>query len=54
MSRKAKILRKTIESYICVEVNLDGKGKYQIKTKIGFLDHMLEPVSYTHLRAHET
>ena len=24
---------------------LDGKGKYQIKTKIGFLDHMLEQLS---------
>ena len=42
MSRKAKIQRKTKETNISVEVNLDGKGKYQIKTKIGFLDHMLE------------
>ena len=45
MSRKAKILRKTKETNISVEVNLDGKGKYQIKTKIGFLDHMLEQLS---------
>ena len=45
MSRKAKILRKTKETNIAVEVNLDGKGKYQIKTKIGFLDHMLEQLS---------
>ena len=42
MSRKAKINRKTKETNISVEVNLDGKGKYQINTKIGFLDHMLE------------
>ena len=26
-------------------MNLDGKGKYQIKTKIGFLDHMLEQLA---------
>merc|ERR1712093_448157 len=45
MSRKAKILRKTKETNIAAEVNLDGKGKYQIKTKIGFLDHMLEQLS---------
>ena len=45
MSRKAKILRKTKETNISVEINLDGKGKYQIKTKIGFLDHMLEQLS---------
>ena len=45
MSRKAKILRKTKETDISVEINLDGKGKYQIKTKIGFLDHMLEQLS---------
>ena len=45
MSRKAKIQRKTKETNISVEVNLDGRGKYQIKTKIGFLDHMLEQLS---------
>ena len=45
MSRKAKILRKTKETNISVDLNLDGKGKYQIKTKIGFLDHMLEQLS---------
>tara|TARA_B100001996_G_scaffold17448_1_gene14360 strand:- start:311 stop:901 length:591 start_codon:yes stop_codon:yes gene_type:complete len=45
MNRKGKIVRKTKETNISVEVNLDGKGKYQIKTKIGFLDHMLEQLS---------
>jgi len=45
MNRKAKILRKTKETNIAVEVNLDGVGKYQIKTQIGFLDHMLEQLS---------
>ena len=32
MSRKAKITRKTKETSISVAVNLDGKGKYKIKT----------------------
>tara|TARA_Y100001970_G_scaffold269905_1_gene363119 strand:- start:6088 stop:6678 length:591 start_codon:yes stop_codon:yes gene_type:complete len=45
MSRKAKILRKTKETNIAAEVNLDGKGNYKIKTQIGFLDHMLEQLS---------
>ena len=45
MSRKAKISRKTKETSISVEVNIDGKGKYKIETGIGFLDHMLEQLS---------
>ena len=45
MKRKAKILRKTKETSISVEANIDGKGKYNIKTGIGFLDHMLEQLS---------
>ena len=45
MKRKAKILRKTKETSISVEVNLDGKGLYKVDTKIGFLNHMLEQLS---------
>ena len=45
MSRKAKISRKTKETSIAVEVNIDGKGDYKIETGIGFLDHMLEQLS---------
>ena len=45
MKRKAKIIRKTKETSISVAVNLDGNGKYKIKTGIGFLDHMLEQLS---------
>ena len=45
MIRKAKISRKTKETSIAVEVNIDGKGKYKIDTGIGFLNHMLEQLS---------
>ena len=45
MIRKAKISRKTKETSIAVEVNIDGKGRYKIETGIGFLDHMLEQLS---------
>ena len=45
MKRKAKIFRKTKETSISVEVNLDGKGLYKVDTKIGFLNHMLEQLS---------
>ena len=43
--RKSKIKRKTSETNIFVEINLDGKGKFKISTGIGFLDHMLEQLS---------
>ena len=45
MARKAKISRKTKETSITVEANIDGKGLYKIDTKIGFLNHMLEQLS---------
>ena len=45
MPRKAKIVRKTKETNIIVEANIDGKGIYKIDTKIGFLNHMLEQLS---------
>jgi imidazoleglycerol-phosphate dehydratase len=43
--RKGKISRKTNETSIDVEVNLDGTGIYEVSTGIGFLDHMLEQLS---------
>lgn len=43
--RKAKVERKTKETNITVDLNIDGKGKYDISTGIGFLDHMLEQLS---------
>jgi len=44
-NRTAKIHRKTNETDITCELNLDGLGKYQIDTGVGFLDHMLTHVS---------
>jgi len=43
--RTARIARKTSETDIFVEVNLDGTGSYDISTGIGFLDHMIEQFS---------
>lgn len=43
--RKGIVERKTNETDIAVELNLDGTGQYDIKTGIGFLDHMLEQLS---------
>ena len=45
MKRKGKISRKTKETSISVELNIDGKGKHKIDTGIGFLNHMLEQLS---------
>ena len=43
--RTARITRRTHETDIDVEVNLDGTGAYQVSTGIGFLDHMIEQLS---------
>ena len=40
--RTAKIVRNTKETQIELEINLDGKGEYQIETGIPFFNHMLE------------
>ncbi len=46
-NRTAKIQRKTKETDVTLELDLDGVGKYDIDTGVGFLDHML-----THLSKH--
>ena len=43
--RQARIERKTKETDIFVELNLDGTGTYEVSTGIGFLDHMIEQFS---------
>ena len=40
--RQAEIIRKTGETDIRIELELDGKGTCRINTGVGFLDHMLE------------
>ncbi len=45
--RFAEIHRQTKETDVAVELNLDGVGKYEIDSGVGFLDHML-----THLSKH--
>lgn len=43
--RKAIISRKTTETTISATVVLDGQGAYDVKTGVGFLDHMLEQLA---------
>jgi imidazoleglycerol-phosphate dehydratase len=43
--RQASIERNTRETKISVTVDLDGTGRYDVATGIGFLDHMLEQLS---------
>jgi len=45
MSRKSIVKRKTSEVDVSVELNIDGKGLYNIDTGIPFFDHMLEQLS---------
>ena len=41
-SRTASVDRKTTETQILARLALDGKGRYEVRTGIRFLDHMLE------------
>ena len=43
--RRGRIARKTRETDILAEINLDGTGVYDVSTGIGFLDHMIEQFS---------
>ncbi len=43
--RKASITRKTAETSITVEIDLDGSGSYDNRTGVGFFDHMLDQLA---------
>jgi imidazoleglycerol-phosphate dehydratase len=42
MKRISQVKRKTTETDVTLKINLDGSGKYSIKTPVPFLTHMLE------------
>jgi imidazoleglycerol-phosphate dehydratase len=67
MSRSARIERETKESKVLVEIDLDGTGRADVSTGVGFYDHMLDSfarhslvdltvqtVGDTHIDAHHT
>jgi imidazoleglycerol-phosphate dehydratase/histidinol-phosphatase len=43
--RKTSVIRKTSETKIFIKLNLDGNGKANISTGLGFFDHMLEQIA---------
>ncbi|WP_209425456.1 imidazoleglycerol-phosphate dehydratase HisB [Pararhodobacter sp. SW119] len=43
--RRAKIARKTAETDITVDLTLDGSGRYDNRTGVGFFDHMLDQLA---------
>ncbi len=43
--RKAKVERKTTETQVSCEVNLDGTGTFAVATGVGFFDHMMEQLA---------
>lgn len=45
MKRIAEVKRKTKETDIAVKLCLDGTGTYDVKTGVGFFDHMLESLA---------
>lgn len=45
MTRTAKVARKTSETDIEIELDIDGTGKYEIDTGVNFFNHMLESFS---------
>jgi imidazoleglycerol-phosphate dehydratase len=43
--RRATVNRETTETHVRVRIDLDGRGRYDVRTGIRFLDHMLELVA---------
>jgi imidazoleglycerol-phosphate dehydratase len=44
-AREAKVARETLETRVAVELALDGSGQSEVKSGIGFLDHMLSALA---------
>lgn len=47
--RRAEVCRKTRETEINIEMNLDGAGEYQVETGVGFFNHMLSHLAHQSL-----
>ena len=45
MQRRAKMKRRTTETDVSLEINIDGTGKFEISTGIPFFDHMLSSMA---------
>ena len=45
MSRKGRVERKSRETQLAAEVDLDGKGRVEVETGLPFLDHMVEQIA---------
>jgi len=43
--RQAEVVRNTLETQITVRLDLDGTGRSQLSTGVGFFDHMLDQVA---------
>ena len=51
MARTARIQRQTAETDIDLELSLDGSGQADVKTGVGFLDHMLDAAGQARRRS---
>ena len=43
--RKAEITRRTAETEISIAVDLDGSGRYDMQSGVGFFDHMMDQLA---------